>query len=442
MKLSGYQIEAVNRFLENPTYADYDVPGALAGKSAVAAMALDRRDTWPALITCPAHLIPQWTDELVRWGYDADDIYGCPKGTKPYERIEALTGAYPVVIVSYNVWARKEYQTYLLDPRWQGYVFDEAHRLRKWRLGKRGSSQAIAWLRTKSRSKHMKTPAWLLSGTPLVSDATDVFPLLHLSNPYRYKSRRDFAINTCFTAQTPYGLKVGKVRDREAFNKLLGTVSIRRTYAQIPELRHLRRRDIPLPLMMDPELRANHRAVRKDYRNPVTGEPIGSSAQMIHTLRQLTMPMKADAAVELLEDHPGRILFFTWYRDSGRLLRDRLERRTRKRVCYVDGGTRDRETELRHYRNDPRGLLVGTIGALGEGANLQQGYTVVFAEQSYLATDNEQATNRVFRRGQTQPVLIFHLYVRGSFDARVKRIADKREADIEQALNDFLEEDE
>jgi SNF2 family DNA or RNA helicase len=442
MKLSNYQVEAVQKFLANPTFADFDVPGA--GKTAVAANAISEYDRYPAVITMPAHLIPQWVDELVRWGVPEDEIAACPRGTKPAERIDALTSNAAIKLVSYNAWTSAEYRPYLLDRRMQCYVFDESHRLRKGKQGKTGAWQAVSWLRTKTRSKHMKTPVWWLSGTPIVKDATDVFPLLHMANPYRWRSRRDFAIDTCLTTQTPYSLSIGRVRDQEKFRNLLGRYSIRRTWAEIPELRGLKRRDIPLPLTMDRELRQRHRTIKKDYRDPVTGEPIDSASAMIHVLRGLTLPLKAEAAAELVEDHPGRLLLFVWYKDSGRYLQTYLERHLKREIGHIDGSTseKQREAAIRHYRSDPNAVLVATIGSLAEGGNFQQGYQVAFVEQHYLSTSNEQALMRVFRRGQKQPVLVFWLHVKGSFDMRVKRVADKRGSDIEYALDDFLAEEE
>jgi SNF2 family DNA or RNA helicase len=442
MHLSPYQVEAVNRFLENPVFADYDVPGA--GKTAVAANAISELDRYPALITVPAHLVPQWQDELIRWGVPEDEIAACPRGTKPAERKFALQGTRAITLVSYNSWASKDYQRLILDKKWQSYTLDEAHRIRKYRLGKQGVGQAISWLRAKTRSKHwaQKTPVWLLSGTPIVKDATDVFPLMHLANPYRYRSRRDFANEWCHTTQTPYSLEVGRVRDREKFNELLARYSIRRTYSQIPELRDLQRRDVPMPLTMEAKQRQRHKFIRQNYRDPETDEPLDSPSAMIHALRRITLPLKAEAAVELVEDHPGRWLFFVWYKDSGRYLRSYLEQKLKRKVGYIDGSVseRNREAAVAYYRNDPNGILVATIAALSEGGNYQQGYQVAFLEQHYLSTDNDQAVKRVFRRGQKRPVLVFWLHCRGSFDMHVKRVADKRSADIEFALNEFLDE--
>lgn len=445
MELSGYQREAVERMLEphkpTPTFACYDVPGA--GKTATAIHAHLQLGQFPALITVPAHLVLQWRDELLRWSIPADEIGYCPRGMPASERLSFLAEDHAFQLVTYNMWSAPRYRELLLHRSWCAYTFDESHRLRKGRKGKGGVWAPVSQLRTKTRSKHMSTPLWMLSGTPIVKDATDVWPLLHLANPYRYASRRDFALEICKTSQTPYGLHVGPVRDPNRFHKLLGVYSIRRTWKQIPELRDLKRRDISVPIELDPSELKRHRTIKKEYRDPVTGEALYSSAAMIHALRRLTISAKADALAELLEDHPGKFIAFSWYKESARTVLARVKG-LRDYVVYIDGDSSEAERRraLEIYRTKPNTVLVGTIGALETGLNLQHGYQVAFLEQHWLSTTNEQAVARVLRRGQEQPVLIFWLHCPKTYDMRVKRVAEQREANIEQALDGFLDNED
>lgn len=440
MKLSGYQEEAVDRLVDNETFGCFDVPGS--GKTAVAINACIEAARFPVLVTVPAHLVIQWRDEMVRWGVPAEEIAIAPRGCGVKKRMAALESGCAFTVLSYNSWASDRYRPYLLDRRRGSYVMDEAHRLRKGRPGKGGTWQGIHWLRTKTRSKHMHTPVWWLTGTPMVKDASDLFPLMSMVNPYRYRSRRDWATEMCHTADGPYGLIVGKVRDPQHFRDVIGKHSIRRTWRQIPELRKLQRRDIPLPIELEPSQLLRHRLIKQDYRDPETGEPLDSPSAMVRALRRISMPAKVEAATELLEDHPGRWLILAWYRDSARDLYDAM--RQHRPVGHIDGTTpeRERERAFATYRDNPNGVLVGTIGSLQEGLNLQCGYQVLFAEEHYLSTANEQSLRRVLRRGQTQPVLIYWMRGLKTYDMRVKRVSEGRAKDIETALDDFLEEEE
>lgn len=446
MKLDPHQVKAVDRFTANTTYGCFDVPGS--GKTAVAINAHLRLDRFPALITVPAHLVLQWVDQLQLWGVPETEISATPRGSNPVDRIEALFAGTAFSVVSYEMWTTDRYRPYLLDRDWASYSFDEAHRLR--RGGKRrkrsvegGAYKAVKWLRTKTRSSHMKTPVWWLTGTPIVKDATDVWPFLAMANPYRYTSRDRFAQDTCYTALTPYGMHIGKVRDPVAFHRQLSRYSLRRGWHAIPELRDLRIRHVDVPVMLDAGQRKRHRAIKQDYRDPETGEPLFTSGAMIRALRQVSMQAKLDAAGELLADHPGRWFVLSWYRASARLL-ESVARKTGRPVGYIDGSVpeAERQEALRRYKANRGGILVATIASTKEGLDgLQVGNQVMFAEQHYLSEENASAWQRLYRRGQGQPVLAYWLYVRGSFDMRVRRIAAKRGANIEEALQEFLEKE-
>lgn len=446
MKLSDYQVEAVGRLLAatkpTPTFGLFDVQGA--GKTAVAINALQQLDRYPVVITVPAHLVLQWRSQLMLWGVPEDEIAYTPRGMRVDRRLmhlESESAAY--TIVTYHMWANTNYWPYLLQRKQQAYVFDESHRLRKGKHGKKGWWETIHWLRTKTRSTHLYTPLWLFSGTPIVKDATDVFPLVNLAAPFQFTSREDFALEYCKTYRGPYSLQIGPVRDKERFHKLLGKYSMRRTWHEIPELAGLKRRDIELPVELSRLDLLRHQAIKRDYRDPVTGTPLDSSAAMIHALRKLTMPSKAAVWRELVADHPGRWLVFTWYRDSARIaLAEAQKVFGAGKVGFITGKSSERQRveATRIYENG--GCLVGTIGAISEGLNLQQGHQVAFLERHWLSTSNEQALTRVFRRGQKQPVLIYWLDAPRTFDMRVKRVATGRAKNIEEALGEFLGEDE
>lgn len=447
MKPDAHQEEAIERFVAHKTYGCFDVPGS--GKTAIAINALDRLGRFPAVVTAPAHLIPQWRDQFISWGFPEDEIAYTPRGCGPVARIEALFSGRAFTIVSYDMWARDDYREYLLDRDYGAYVFDEAHHLR--RGGKRrarskdgGAFKAVKWLRTKTRSKHMETPIWWLTGTPIVRDASDVFPFLSMANPYRFTSRERFAQDTCYCTWTPYGMTVGKVKDPDHFQKLLGKYSIRRTWKDIPELKDLSIRHVELPVELEPKELHRHRAIKNDYRDPETGEPLFSSGAMIRALRHVTMPAKLDALSGLLEDHPGRWFCLVWYKSSAREVEE-LARKAGRPVARIDGtvSERGRKEAFDLYRRNAQAVIVATIGSTKEGFDgLQIGNQVAFVEQHYLSEDNAQAYGRLLRRGQTEPVLAYWLYARRSFDMRVRRVALNRGKGIAEALGEFMDEEE
>lgn len=444
MKLSDYQVEAVGRLLAartpTPTFGVYDPPGA--GKTAVAINALQELGRFPAVITCPAHLVLQWREQLILWGIPAEEISYTPRGMSLAKRLAQLENEDTAFsIVSYHMWSNTNYWPYLLQRRQKAYVFDEAHRLRKGRHGKKGWWETVNWLRTKTRSTHLQTPLWLLSGTPMVKDATDMWPLLHFAAPQVYRSREQFARQYCHTSDTPYGMHVGKLYDPPKFRKLIGRYSIRRSYSQIPELADLECIYTDLPVELTQQELNRHRKIKNDYRDPVTNEPLTNSAMMIHALRRLTVEPKIKAFLDLTDDHPGRWLVLCWYRDTASLLYDACTKKFgRDNVGVITGASSELARDIARRTYTGGGILIGTIAALAEGLNLQQGNQVAFVEQHWLSTENEQALARVLRRGQRKPVIAYTLYAPKTFDMRVRKVASNRKSNIEVALDEYLAE--
>lgn len=446
MHVSAEQQLAVDKLVAaEHTFGCFDPQGA--GKTAVAINAAFRRDKFPVLITVPAHLVPQWQLQLNAWGVPDSEIASAPRGCGPFRRLEALQSDAAFCIVSYHTWANWDYVPFILDARWQAFVFDESHRLRKGKRGRRPGStsmwEVVQLLRRKTKTKHYETPIWPLSGTPLVSNAGDIWPFLFLCNPYRYGNRERFIKDTCYTFQGDYKLEIGAVRDKEAFHSLLGRYSIRRSWRDLPALAGLGRRDIDLPVDLDPSERRRHRTIKREYYDPVTGETLDSAAAMVHALRRLSIPAKVEATTAWLEDHPGRVLLLAWYRDSAQAFAKAVAKQ--RPVAYIDGSTseRKRHEAIAFYKANKQSVLVGTIGTLKEGWDgLQVGYQVLMPEQHYLHTDNEQAIARILRRGQRQPVLVTNMYAPKTFDMRVRKLAAERKTNIEEALGEFLQEEE
>jgi hypothetical protein len=440
LRLSPEQVTAIDLFLANETFACFDPPGA--GKTAVAINAIVSHGEFPALVTMPAHLVPQWKLQLELWGVPAEEIAAAPRGCGPTTRMDALTGNCAIALVSYNSWSDPKYRPLLLHRRWCSYTFDESHRLRR---GKGATWHSVKKLREVSNSKHVHTPVWWLSGTPLVKDASDIWPFLFMVNKHRWGNHQKFILNTCVTFQGKYKLEIGAVRDPDAFHRLLGQYSIRRSWRQIPSLAKLQRRDVDLPIELDPATLNRHRVIKRDYTDPVTGEKLGSSAEMVHALRRISVATKVESVTEFVLDHPGRLLLLAWYRDSARSMANAITRVNKVPVAYIDGGTSEakRAAAIRLYKANKDCVLVGTIGSMKEGwDSLQIGYQALFVEQSFVSVDNDQALHRLLRRGQKRPVMIYWMYALRTFDIRVRKLASTKQDNIEQALGEFLHEEE
>lgn len=108
-----------------------------------------------------------------------------------------------------------------------------------------------------------------------------------------------------------------------------------------------------------------------------------------------------------LENRTGPVIVMAHYRTSARAA-EHVAQRMGLGVARVDGGTSPAEKAkiVEDFQNGKLDVLVGTLEVLAEGLTLTNANTVIFLEQSWKPSRNEQAKKRVHRIGQTKPCFI------------------------------------
>src|SRR5690606_16135176 len=102
----------------------------------------------------------------------------------------------------------------------------------------------------------------------------------------------------------------------------------------------------------------------------------------------------------------------------------------------------ERQAAVDRFQNDPNcRLFIGTIGAAGVGLTLTAASTMIFAELDWVPGRVTQAEDRIHRIGQLDSVLIQHLVVDGSLDAKMAWVLVEKQEIIDKALDDPIPED-
>lgn len=105
----------------------------------------------------------------------------------------------------------------------------------------------------------------------------------------------------------------------------------------------------------------------------------------------------------------------------------------------VDGSTplEDRQIAVERFQSDPSiKLFVGNLLAAGVGLTLTASSHVIFGELDWVPGNVTQAEDRTHRIGQTNNVLVQHIVLDGSLDAKMARTLVAKQTVIDQALND------
>lgn len=471
-ELSDYQLTSRDFLLDRKFAGLFDEPGV--GKTPptiVAAYELVKKERVPALVTCPAYLIDNWELEISRFAPGARVVKANGSGYEARRHSIAFSEA-DFVLTSYNNWSSKwtsktaesyskknnldwtpEAGTFqyaeLHKLTWATCIFDEGHRLRG--RSSQGTKHVFELRRTKT--PNVQTPIWVLTGTPIVNNPGDMYPLLHMWDKRNYKSYWNFVGEYCRVVKTPWSTEVGQLRKGmdEQFQELLGEFSIRRTLADIPSLASLDQLDRDYLVGLPPSVLKTMKTAREEYiiehEDLAKAEFVSGGGALYAKLRQLaTVPPtvekpKIDFVSDFLQDHFGPVVVYVWYKNSAREVASALAK-TKRPVTLVTGDVdaSKRGALVDKWKAQSNGVLVATISSLKEGISLVHAQDVIFLEHSELPADLEQCVARLKRRGQTSLVHVHNVFAKGSPDMAIRRHLKERNLGLKRALVSWLQE--
>jgi len=437
--LRPYQEEAREFLLTHPRSILADEPGV--GKS-YPAIEAGLATSSQKLIVVPSYLKYNWRRYL-------EEDYGLTgvvvADGEREQREEAIRSDSEWIIINYEMLARpmwdpekkpgpayeyllKDNDAFRKGHEWGTVIFDEAHRLR---------GRNSLW--TKAAYKVRSRYNWSLTGTPVVNNPGDFFPLLKMIDPKTFTSYWRFVRNYCWVEYNGFSWDVKHVRPEmlRPFRELIYTYMLRRKLDDVlPDIPSQLETIIDVPL--EPKWLKAHQEAKKNWvlEHPsIESVDIASIGELIITLRKITGVLseaKLRATMDLIEDRQSEpIVVFVWFKDSGDRLYEEIQRKfTNRPVVYVSGDDppQKRSRMVDQWRNAEGGpILIATIASLMEGENLQRAAHCIMYEEDYLPANNDQAVARLRRSGQKRPVHVYHLHCTKTIDESVHRIAQVRD---------------
>ena len=134
-----------------------------------------------------------------------------------------------------------------------------------------------------------------------------------------------------------------------------------------------------------------------------------------------------------------KVIVFAWHKD----VINALEVEFGERAVSVTGDTpmARRQDAVDRFQTDPEcWVFLGNIQAAGVGLTLTASSHVIFAELDWVPGNVTQAEDRAHRIGQKEMVLVQHLVLEGSLDAKMARTIVQKQIVIDQALDKEREE--
>ncbi|MEG4533644.1 DEAD/DEAH box helicase [Microcoleus sp. D2_18a_D3] len=403
----------------------------------------------PTLLVCPTSLLGNWEREVKKFGPTLKVLvhHGDKRG-KGKAFATAIKGK-DLIITSYALVFRdaKEFQ----GIKWQGLVLDEAQNIKN---SEAKQSQAVRQIEASFRIA--------LTGTPVENRLQELWSILEFLNP-GYLGPRNFF-------QRRFAIPIEKYGDRESLQTLRSLVRpfilrrlktdkeiiqdlpekqemtvfcglanqqailyqkiVEESIAELESAEGIQRRGMILALLVKLKQLCNHPALVKAEAKP---KELEIKSQESGKLQRL---------VEMLEEvlaEGDRALIFTQFAEWGKLLKPHLEKHLGREVLFLYGGIRQQQREemIDRFQHDPQGppIMILSLKAGGTGLNLTRATHVFHYDRWWNPAVENQATDRVFRIGQTRNVQVHKFVCTGTLEEKIHDMIESKKALAEQVVS-------
>ncbi|MCX4551752.1 DEAD/DEAH box helicase [Streptomyces sp. NBC_01500] len=384
------------------------------------ALHLHRARREPTLVVCPASLLGNWQREIARFapGVPVRRFHGTDRS------LDDTGGGF--VLTTYGTMRTSAAE--LAAHPWGMVVADEAQHI------KNPHAATAKALRT------IPAPARVaLTGTPVENNLSELWALLDWTTPGLLGPLKTFRARHARIVEN--GEEDGAV---ERLARLVRPFLLRRKKSDpgiAPELPPKTETDHPVSLTRE-QASLYQAVVRESMAVIEADEGAGRRAQIMKLLTALKQicnhpaqylkegPSRLagrsgklallDELLDTILSEGGSVLVFTQYVAMARLLSDHLTARGVPSQL-LHGGTpvARREEMVDRFQAGESPVFLLSLKAAGTGLNLTRAGHVIHYDRWWNPAVEEQATDRAYRIGQTQPVQVHRLIAEGTVEDRI-----------------------
>ncbi|MER7346810.1 DEAD/DEAH box helicase [Streptomyces aurantiacus] len=408
------------------------------------ALHLHRARPEPTLVVCPTSLLGNWQREIERFapGVPVRRFHGAGRG------LDGIPDG-AIVLTTYGTMRTSAAELAARD--WDLVVADEAQHV------KNPHAATAKALRTIPAAARVA-----LTGTPVENNLSELWALLDWTTPGLLGPLKAFRARHARLAETG-----GSAESDEAVARLARLVRpflLRRKKSDpgiAPELPPKTETDHPAPLTR--EQAALYQAVVRETLARIEAAAgiarRGLVMKLLMALKQIcnhpaqylkdgatrtSAGRSRSGKLELLDElldtilaEDGSVLVFTQYVEMARLLESHLTARGVPNQL-LHGGTpvAAREAMVDRFQAGEVPVFLLSLKAAGTGLNLTRASHVVHYDRWWNPAVEDQATDRAYRIGQTQPVQVHRLITEGTVEDRIAELLAAKQALADAVLGE------
>jgi SNF2 family DNA or RNA helicase len=105
------------------------------------------------------------------------------------------------------------------------------------------------------------------------------------------------------------------------------------------------------------------------------------------------------------------------------------------KIVQIDGDTKNRNQILEQFKNNDIDCLLTTYKVSAEGLTITEANHCILLEPWWNSATLFQAQSRLWRIGQTRPVIVYNLITQDTIEERILDICDKKDLMIQSYLS-------
>ncbi len=398
----------------------------------------------PTLLVCPTSVMGNWGKEVKKFAPTLKVLeYHGDKRPKGKAFTEAVN-KHDIVITSYSLIHRDI--KLLKTVEWQIIVLDEAQNVKN---SEAKQSQAVRQLETTFRIA--------LTGTPVENRLQELWSILDFLNPGYLGNKQFF--------QRRFAMPIEKYGDTASLNQLRSLVQpfiLRRLKSDkdiiqdLPEKQEMTvfcgltsEQATLYQQLVDESLVEIESAEGLQRRGMILGLLVKLKQICNHPsqyLKLATLEKHHSAKLQRLEEmldeviaEGDRALIFTQFAEWGKLLKPHLEKQLGREIFFLYGSTskKQREEMIDRFQHDPQGppIMILSLKAGGVGLNLTRANHVFHFDRWWNPAVENQATDRVFRIGQTRNVQVHKFVCTGTLEEKINDMIESKKQLAEQVVD-------